>query len=217
TTSSLLAPAATTALVTSSTSTSTTTAGQSTTPIAPTTLATSPSFATTTSQSSTKTASATVSSLTSTSPTMTVSQNPRWEMTLTSTKTYANPFLDVTVTVEYTKAGAPSLHGYGFWDGDMTFKLRQAFPEPGTWHYKTTATDPSDSGIHNREGDVHVLPYTGTNALYRHGFLQVSADHHSLVHADGTPFLWLGDTPWGAPVWLTEAGPPGGGGGRQGR
>jgi hypothetical protein len=127
-------------------------------------------------------------------------------MTLTSTKTYANPFLDVTVSVEYTKAGSPPLRGYGFWDEGATFKLRQAFPEPGIWHYKTTATDPSDSGLHNREGDVQVLPYTGTNPLYRHGFLQVSADRRFLVHADGTPFLWLGDTLWGATVWLTEAG-----------
>jgi hypothetical protein len=137
---------------------------------------------------------------------MTARQNTRWEMTLTSTKTYANPFLDVTVTVEYTKTGAPPLQGYGFWDGGATFKLRQAFPEPGTWHYKTTATDSANSGLHNREGDVDVLPYTGTNALYRHGFLQVSADHRSLVHADGTPFLWIGDTLWGATVWLTETG-----------
>src|SRR5207237_115330 len=140
----LLAQSVTTAPVTSSTSTSTPTASQSTTQTAPTTMAsaTSPSSTTTASQSSIKTASATVSSLTSSSPTITVSQNTRSELALTSTKTYATPFLDVTVTVEYTKAGAPSLHGYGFWDGDATFKLRQAFPEPGTWHYKTTATDP---------------------------------------------------------------------------
>ena len=137
---------------------------------------------------------------------MTASQNTRWELTLTSTKTYANPFTDVTVTVEYTKAGSPTLRGYGFWDGGTTFKLRQAFPEPGTWHYKTTATDPSNSGLHNREGEVDVLPYTGTNPLYRHGFLQVSADRRFFAHADGTPFLWLGDTLWGATVWLTEAG-----------
>ena len=112
--------------------------------------------------------------------------------------------MDVTVSVEYTKAGAPTLRGYGFWDGGTTFKLRQAFPESGIWHYKTTATDPSNSGLHNREGDVYVLPYTGTNPLYRHGFLQVSADRRSLVHADGTPFLWLGDTLWGATIWLAE-------------
>src|SRR5262249_29413755 len=168
TTGSLLAQPVTTAPVTPSTSISPTTTGTSTTSQAPTTvvLATSPSPTTTTSQSSTKTPSATVLSLTSASPTITVSQNTPWELTLTSMKIYTNPFLDVTVTVEYTKAGAPSLHGYGFWDGGATFKLRQAFPEPGTWHYKTTATDPADSGLHNQEGDVQVLPYTGTNPLY---------------------------------------------------
>jgi len=137
---------------------------------------------------------------------MTASQNTPWEMTLTSTSTYANPFLDVTVTVAYTKAGASPLHGYGFWDGGPTFKLRQAFPAPGTWHYQTTATDPANRGLHHQEGDVQVLPYTGTNPLYRHGFLQVSADHRFFVHADGTPFLWLGDLVWGAMVSLTEAG-----------
>src|SRR2546429_4610204 len=35
----------------------------------------------------------------------------------------------------------------------------------------------------SREGDVQVLPYTGTNPLYRHGFLRVSADHRFLVGA----------------------------------
>ena len=88
--------------------------------------------------------------------------------------------MDVTVTAEYTKAGAPAFQGYGFWDGDTTFKLRQAFPEPGTWHYKTTAADPSDRGLHQREGDVQVLPYPGPNPLYRHCFLQVSADRRFL-------------------------------------
>ena len=155
-----------------------------------------------------QTASATESSGTSAAllPTTTASQHTRWEMTLTSMNTYANPFADVTVLVHYTKAGAPSLTGYGFWDGGSTFKFRQVFPEAGTWHYKTTATDESDSGLHNREGEVHVVPYTGTNSLYRHGLLQVSADQRFLVHADGTPFLWVADTLWGATVWLTEGG-----------
>src|SRR5262249_5799891 len=197
TTSPLLAPSVTTSSGTSSPSTSTT-GGTSTTLVAPQRA----------SQSTGPPASATVAALTSSSSTtpLTATQNTPWELTLTSTKTYPNPFVDVTVTVAYTKAGAPSLHGYGFWDGDATFKLRQAFPEPGLWHYKTTATDPANRGLHNREGAVQVLPYTGTNALYRHGFLQVSADHRFLVHADGTPFLWLGDTLWGATVGLTEPG-----------
>ena len=60
--------------------------------------------------------SPTMATLTSSASTaaITASQNTRWELMLTSTRTYANPFLDVTVTVEYTKAGSPPLQGYGF-------------------------------------------------------------------------------------------------------
>jgi hypothetical protein len=212
TTTGRVTQSVTAAAVTSSSSSSTTTARQSATQKAPATVAPATSSAATpttaASRSSTQTAAATVQPATSSAatPTTTATQNTRWETTLTSTKTYTKPFTDVTVSVQYTKAGSPPLQGYGFWDGGSIFKLRQAFPEPGTWHYKTTATDPSNSGLHNREGDVQVRPYTGTNALYRHGFLQVSTDQRFLAHADGTPFLWIGDTLWGATVWLTEAG-----------
>ena len=34
-------------------------------------------------------------------------------------------------------------------------------------------------------------------AWEQHGKLEVSADGHRLQHADGTPFLWIGDTAWG--------------------
>ena len=159
-------------------------------------------------QSSAQTASPTGSLEPSSAPmpATTASQHTRWEMTLTSTTPYTNPFADVTVRVHYTKAGSPPLMGSAFWDGGATFKARQVFPEAGTWHYTTTATDASNQGLHHRTGEVHVVPYTGTNALYRHGLLQVSPDHRFFVHADGTPFLWVADTLWGATVWLTEMG-----------
>jgi PKD repeat protein len=135
-------------------------------------------------------------------------QHTRWEAALTSTVDYANPFLDVTLSVEYTKTGSEpmTIQGLGFWDGGSTFKIRQAFPAPGTWTYTTTSSDPSNAGLHQQTGIVEVTPYTGANSLYQHGFLQVSADRRHLEHADGTPFLWVGDTLWGATVWLTEAG-----------
>jgi hypothetical protein len=38
---------------------------------------------------------------------------------------------------------------------------------------------------------------TETNPPWvQHGVLSVSEDNHSLVHADGTPFFWLGETSW---------------------
>src|SRR5688572_13114769 len=41
---------------------------------------------------------------------------------------------------------------------------------------------------------VVVDPYTGDNDLFRRGRLERDGRH--LAHADGTPFLWLGDTWW---------------------
>jgi hypothetical protein len=133
-------------------------------------------------------------------------QNTRWEAVFTSAKPYANPFMDVTLHVQYTSPLGQTMNGYGFWDGGSTFKIRMAFPAPGVWRYKTTASNAADTALHNQEGMVEVIPYTGANPLYQHGFLRVSTDRHYLEHADGTPFLWLGDTLWGATVWLTEAG-----------
>lgn len=143
-----------------------------------------------------------------TAPQAYATQYKRWEARLTSTKSYTNPFTDVTLSVQYTGPAGQRLQGYGFWDGDNVFKMRMAFPESGTWHYKTSASDTTDSGLHNMTGVVEVQPRSSTeaNLLYRHGPLRISADKRHLAHADGTPFLWLGDTLWGATVWLTEAG-----------
>lgn len=52
---------------------------------------------------------------------------------------------------------------------------------------------------------MQVKRLAGTNSLTRHGYLRVSEDGRVLVHADGTPFLWIGDTCWAAPVHATES------------
>ena len=40
------------------------------------------------------------------------------------------------------------------------------------------------------------IPHTGPSWNFQHGPLRVDADGRGLEHADGTPFLWLGDTAW---------------------
>jgi len=97
-----------------------------------------------------------------------------------------------------------SFAGYGFWDGGRTFKVRAAFPTQGIWRWQTVCSDHNDDGLHNRSGAVAVVPYEGANPLYRHGLLKVSDNHRYLAHADGTPFLWIGDTPWAAFVAATQ-------------
>ncbi|MBN1675748.1 MAG: DUF4038 domain-containing protein [Kiritimatiellae bacterium] len=128
----------------------------------------------------------------------------RWEATLTSPTRYANPYRDVRLTVRFAGPDGREIRGCGFWDGGNTFRLRCMFPAPGTWEWRTTCSDTSNAGLHDRTGRVNVSAYSGTNPLYRRGYLRISGDARHLVYDDGTPFLWVGDTPWSAFVAATQ-------------
>lgn len=65
-------------------------------------------------------------------------------------------------------------------------RLRFAFPSAGVWRWQAG----------DATGTVQVTGYRGSNPLYRHGFLKPSPNGRYLMHADGTPFLWIGDTAW---------------------
>jgi len=127
-----------------------------------------------------------------------------WEHALTSTRNYDNPYADVTLRVSYAGPGGRTLRAYGFWDGGHTFRIRCAFPVAGTWQWETDCSDAANTGLHRQHGTVDVLPYRGDSLLYRHGFLKVSDNRRYLVYADGTPFLWVGDTAWAVPQRATD-------------
>ena len=130
----------------------------------------------------------------------------RWEHTLISSREYQNPFIDATVSVVYSGPDGATFKSLVFWDGKNTFKMRCAFPSQGTWSWQTTCSDTTDTGLHNKRGKVEVAPYNGINPLFKHGFLCVSTNHRYLAYADGTPFLWVGDTHWAATTLLSERG-----------
>ena len=129
----------------------------------------------------------------------------RWEASLTSATTYANPFRDVTVNVTFSGPNGESVATHGFWDGGETFRIRAAFPASGRWTWRTTCSDTANDGLHGRSGTVRVSDYTGDNPLYKHGYLRPSANRRYLVHADGTPFFYLADTAWIAPLRASQA------------
>jgi len=128
----------------------------------------------------------------------------RWEHSLTSARAYTNAYADVTLRVTYTGPGNRSIRARGFWDGGEVFRIRGAFPSVGIWKWRTECSDASNSGLHGRQGTVHVSAYDGANPLYRHGFLKVSDNRRFLAFGDGTPFLWIGDTAWAAPLKASE-------------
>lgn len=127
----------------------------------------------------------------------------RWEHVLVSGRDYGNPCVDVEVRFEAVGPEGQVRKGLGFWDGERRFVFRCAFPSAGEWRWRTTCSDSSNEGLHGQTGTVLVMPTTGGNLFLARGLLRVSDDRRFLVHADGTPFLWLGDTCWAAPVHAT--------------
>ena len=132
-------------------------------------------------------------------------QEQRWEQTLTSSTSYANPYTGVTVQVNFSGPNGQSFSTYGFWDSGNTFKIRAAFPTAGAWSWTTSASDTANAGLHNRTGTVTVSAYSGANSLYKHGMLKTSANNRYLTYGDGTPFNWTGDTAWNGSWFSTDA------------
>lgn len=119
------------------------------------------------------------------------------EITLTASRTFANPYVDVTVWVDLT---GPNFHKrvYGFWDGGATYRVRIVATEPGAWRWRSGSA-PADPGLAGKTGSFTAVAWgeqeKAANPL-RHGFLRATANQHALEQADGTPFFALGDTWW---------------------
>lgn len=130
---------------------------------------------------------------------------PRCELIFTSTIAYDNPLQDTSLQVTILSPSGSARTIDGFWDGDTTWRARFLADEQGTWSYTTTCSDPANTGLHSQSGTlVYEAPAPATR-FEQHGPLRVSDNRRYLVHADGTPFLWLGDTAWNGPLRATSA------------
>ena len=130
-------------------------------------------------------------------------ETPVWtavEIPLEATSNHRDPFWNVSVDCEFRGPGGRVVRRSAFWDGGNQWKLRFAPTAIGTWTWSTIGPA-HDKGLHGRSGVVQAVPYRGENPFRRHGFLRVDRSGRHLCHADGTPFLWLGDTHW---LWEQE-------------
>jgi len=122
------------------------------------------------------------------------------EIIFLSEATYENPYTGVKFWVEFTHNSGQKLVRPGFWDGGTTWKVRFASPsDTGTWTWESYSSNPEDAGLNGKEGMISCKPYSGNNELIRHGLLRMSEGKRNVIHADGTPFLIIGDTPWALP------------------
>ena len=135
-----------------------------------------------------------------------------FDVVLTAKKRYANPYIDLSVDNQdngLVKAEFKGLSGdaegkvitvFGFWNGGQTWKVRFAAPESGTWEFRTESVD---KGLNNVKGKLVVAEWSSEDKNInptRRGLIQVmksgAQSGHFFQYADGTPFLWVGDTWW---------------------
>src|SRR5258706_5771112 len=118
------------------------------------------------------------------------------ELKFTASHTYADPFNEVALDVNFIDPKGSELRVPAFWAGSNLWKARYASPVVGTHRFRSECSDGRDKGLHGISGKVEIKPYAGQNPFYTHGPIRVAADHRHFEHADGTPFFWLGDTWW---------------------
>ena len=122
-------------------------------------------------------------------------QSAVFETSFTSARKYENPFMEVEVDVVFQQGGK-QWKVPAFWAGDEKWTVRFAPPLQGKYTYHVECTDKANTGLNGAERILSVTAYTGENPLLKHGPLRVTKDQRHFEHADGTPFLWLGDTWW---------------------
>lgn len=117
----------------------------------------------------------------------------RIELTFEASRTYH--WSSFPLQVEF-RCGAEVIRLDAFWDGDQCWKVGFAPTCAGTWTWSSHADDPSLGGRRGKIECTAAMPDEVEENPNLHGFVSVSSNGRYFEYADGTPFLWLGDTLW---------------------
>ena len=140
------------------------------------------------------------------------------ELTFYAEKNRRDPFNEIELDVLFRNEEGREWIVPAFWAGGNVWKVRFRAEHAGRYTYRTgcrlaaaqadtTAekTNPipagellegvlqPDPGL-DKAGTLDVVPYDGENPLYRHGAPRVSENGRYFRYADGTPFVWFGDS-----------------------
>jgi len=114
----------------------------------------------------------------------------------TSVQTYDDPFNEVELDVVMRHSDGDVWRVPAYWAGEREWRVRFAPPKPGSYGVTTVCSNQADAALHGVTSSLEVSPYQGDDPLLVRGPLRVGASKRTFEHADGTPFLWLGDTWW---------------------
>ncbi|MEM7654700.1 MAG: DUF4038 domain-containing protein [Bacteroidota bacterium] len=133
-----------------------------------------------------------------------VEQWTTYEISLEAQGTYDNPYTEVSLWATFTSESGQQMKRPAFWDGGNTWNIRFAPPTTNErWTWQTQLQSGTDAGLSGQSGALRSIPYQGDHQLLRSGLLKMSPGKRNVVHADGTPFLVVGDTPWAIPFRAT--------------
>ena len=114
-----------------------------------------------------------------------------YEINLTTTNTYLNPYKDVILSATFNGPNEKEITIEGFWYGCNTWKVRFAPTEVGRWTYTIIS---NDDQLNGKTGTIEAI------SSDKKGFIKVNPTNpHSFMYDDGTPFFWMGDTLWDDP------------------
>ena len=123
----------------------------------------------------------------------------RWdahEVELHARHPRSDPFWDVDVRLTLTAPDGAQRQVDAFWDGGQTWRARFKPDQPGRWRWQSSSSDATDEGLAGRAGEIECVVRDDGVASHQHGPVGIAPDAWHFAHADGTPFLWLGDTAW---------------------
>ena len=135
----------------------------------------------------------------------TVPKWDRFEQAFESSVSYPDPTQQAMVGASFKSPSGETYRAYCFWDGGRTWRVRFAPNQTGKWTFRTACNDTNNTGLHEQSGEFECVAPTGKTRFSQHGPVRVSPDLRYLMHEDGTPFLWLGDTAWNGALLSTPA------------
>jgi len=126
----------------------------------------------------------------------------RTDISLTSSKTYANAYLDVSIDAVFTHTDGTTISIPGFWNGGNQLIVRFSPTKTGYWSYVITCSDTTNTGLQNKTGVISAIANSGTTDIDTKGFVKITSGKRYFTYNDGSPFYWLGDTNWQAPNYV---------------